>query len=71
MPNTKILVVDDDSELREAVTEQLSMHEDGIHFPGSFDLLLKDRSRRLNGHTRFIRREWRSPARRRLNQQFL
>ena len=28
MPNTKILVVDDDSELREAVTEQLSMHEE-------------------------------------------
>jgi DNA-binding response OmpR family regulator len=28
MPNAKILVVDDDSELREAVTEQLSMHEE-------------------------------------------
>ena len=28
MPKTKILVVDDDSELREAVTEQLSMHEE-------------------------------------------
>ena len=28
MPNTTILVVDDDSELREAVTEQLSMHEE-------------------------------------------
>ncbi|MGA7232501.1 MAG: DNA-binding response regulator, partial [Xanthobacteraceae bacterium] len=28
MPNTKILIVDDDSELREAVTEQLSMHEE-------------------------------------------
>ena len=28
MLNTKILVVDDDSELREAVTEQLSMHEE-------------------------------------------
>jgi DNA-binding response OmpR family regulator len=29
MPNTqKILVVDDDSELREALTEQLSMHEE-------------------------------------------
>ena len=28
MPNIKILLVDDDSELREAVTEQLSMHEE-------------------------------------------
>jgi DNA-binding response OmpR family regulator len=28
MPNIKILIVDDDSELREAVTEQLSMHEE-------------------------------------------
>jgi CheY-like chemotaxis protein len=28
MPKTRILVVDDDSELREAVTEQLSMHEE-------------------------------------------
>jgi DNA-binding response OmpR family regulator len=28
MPNTRILIVDDDSELREAVSEQLSMHEE-------------------------------------------
>ena len=28
MPKTNVLVVDDDSELREAVTEQLSMHEE-------------------------------------------
>src|SRR6201987_5753536 len=28
MPNIKILIVDEDSEVREAVTEQLSMHEE-------------------------------------------
>ena len=61
MPNTrKILIVDDDAELREALTEQLSLHDEfeavGLEKAAS---LVKTAQGRdflddLRGHVRFV-----------------